>query len=136
MLNRIPMENKILLELEKATATSPIEPEPLFSEEPAKKLIVLHWNKLRQLLGFCTGYYRLSGCHHHKLVYCSKDVWRFCDQIAETSEHILVDCPGIARKRSQLIGQINPAIEHFTTINPEALLSMLDLTGLKEVLWY
>ncbi|XP_054086079.1 uncharacterized protein LOC128921787 [Zeugodacus cucurbitae] len=119
----------------KTTATSPIGPEPFIAvgrhvlitrlkEEEAASRNRIIYRPLQTTVSSAQNGNPLVG----SLPILS------ADSEAETPEHLLLDCPAIAKERGQTIGALYPQRGSIACISPATLLRFLNVTGLEGVL--
>lgn len=90
----------------------------------SKKLLGLNRDDLRLLTNYLTGHCKLR-YHLHKMGLTDTTLCRFCQTDAETSEHILCDCPALGRTRKIHIGETFIAPENIWNTKSSKVLNFI-----------
>lgn len=104
-----------------------------YNARRAKDILQMRRIEVRAITGFLTGHCRLGG-HLKKIGVSQEGECRFCNEAAETPQHILQDCMAVVRIRWKHLGVIQPDTGTLQSLEVGQILKFLKELGLVDSL--
>ena len=103
-----------------------------YSSKRTQEFLTLTKTELKTISGILTGHNGLN-YHMNRIGKTRDDNCRMCMEDSETAQHIMCECPAIARVRLNHFGKGNLSPTKVKVLNPRKILDFLRAIKLEEV---